>query len=456
MARATTRRSRSFSRTHRSFVRFQFRPSGARAGSPRRVRPARRPSFLAVARGAALGVGRRVGRRGGSPASATVTPAPAELLPLAAQTQLSSPPASPPTPVALASDSSRLGALSLARLLQSAVGARGEGSDADRELHDQIEAFLLDQASPHTQRAYRKDLERFLKYLVVRSVRGGRPRTEPITREVIVGYKDQLTSEGLEPTTVDRHLSTLRSFFRWLVEGGVIERNPALGVRFMRVRKVSTTQAFTDEEVRALLAQPDLHTHTGALHYAVLMVLFFCGLRRSELCALTTQDLSVERGSRVLRVRGKGGRERLIPLLPAVWNAIAYYLRMVRRRPGDPGPLFVGAKRGPRSRPDAALDPSAVFYLVRKHARAAGVTRRVSPHSCRATAISNARDRKVADRAIQEFAGWASTDMITRYDKRRTAIVDSAAWAIEYGEIKQTATTEAENAPNDSAQSKIN
>jgi integrase len=87
-------------------------------------------------------------------------------------------------------------------------------------------------------------------------------------------------------------------------------------------------------------------------------------------------------------------------------------------------------RTGAREKP---LDPSQVFYVVTRYAKLAGVANRVSPHSCRATAISNARDHHVPDRAIQEFAGWTSPDMITRYDKRRTSVEASAAHAIQYG-----------------------
>jgi integrase len=74
-----------------------------------------------------------------------------------------------------------------------------------------------------------------------------------------------------------------------------------------------------------------------------------------------------------------------------------------------------------------------IFYIVTKYAKLAGIAHRVSPHSCRATAISNARDHNVPDRAIQEFAGWSTTNMITRYDKRKSSIEKSAAHAIHYG-----------------------
>src|SRR6185312_13425713 len=98
--------------------------------------------------------------------------------------------------------------------------------------------------------------------------------------------------------------------------------------------------------------------------------------------------------------------------------------------------LFIPLRNNRTGVLNKSLDPSMIFYIVTRYAKLAGISNRVSPHSCRATAISNARDHHVPDRAIQEFAGWASPDMITRYDKRRTAVEDSAAHSISYGEIR--------------------
>jgi site-specific recombinase XerD len=300
-------------------------------------------------------------------------------------------------------------------------------------LKQSIEAFLLDQRSPHTRTAYAKDLKRFVQYLLRRGLDRG---VERLDRSVLVAYKESLLSEGLQHTTVDRHLATLRSFFGWLQADGLIERNPAESVRFMNARKLSTTIGFSDEEVRRILVQPNLHTRVGAQHYAILMVLFYCGLRRSELCELRISSLFTERDTPVLRLRGKGNKERIVPLTRPVHKAIQYYFRITGRDRGRrDSPLFIGFRRRPGAEGEARpLDPSTIFYIVTKYAKLAGVESRVSPHSCRATAISNARDHQVPDRAIQEFAGWASTDMITRYDKRKSAIEESAAHAIVYGE----------------------
>jgi site-specific recombinase XerD len=305
-------------------------------------------------------------------------------------------------------------------------------------LRQSIEAFLLDQRSPHTRRAYGKDLKRFVRFLAARGAQALAP--EALERGVIIAYKESLLAEGLQHTSVDRHLATLRSFFGWLVDDGHLPKNPAEGVRFLNPKRLSKTIGFSDEEVRAILERPNLHTRTGSLHYAVLMTLFYCGLRRSELCELRMTNLGAERGHRVLRLTGKGNAERILPLQTPVWNAILYYLRMTRRE-GELGrdvPLFAAVRSRVDGREEARpLDGSMIFYLVRRYARLAGIQNRVSPHSCRATAISNARDRNVPDRAIQEFAGWASPDMITRYDKRKTSVEGSAALAIRYGTVAE-------------------
>jgi integrase len=163
------------------------------------------------------------------------------------------------------------------------------------------------------------------------------------------------------------------------------------------------------------------------------MVLFYCGLRRSELCALRTSQIFTERDTRLLRLRGKGDAERLVILNDPVWNALKHYFLITHRDPARDQWLFAPIRNNRTGETGKPLDPSMIFYIVRKYARLAGIQTRVSPHSCRATAISNARDHNVPDRAIQEFAGWASPDMITRYDKRKSVIENAAGRSIHYG-----------------------
>lgn len=303
------------------------------------------------------------------------------------------------------------------------------------KLRETMEAFLLDQRAENTRRAYQKDLKRFFTFLLVWEAEKG--RAPELNRNLLIAYKEGLLSDNLEHTTVDRHLATLRSFFRWVKEDGLLEKNPLDGVRFLKPKRISRTLGFSNEEVLRMLAIPDLHTRVGAQHYAILMVLFYCGLRRSELCALKTSQLINEREKWVFRLRGKGNKERFIVLTPQTWNAIRYVFRITQRSFEVDDFVFKPIRHTKSQNRDKPLDSSLIFYIVRKYARQAGILSKVSPHSCRATAISNARDHHVPDRAIQEFAGWASPDMITRYDKRKTAVEESASLSIRYGTEKE-------------------
>ena len=310
----------------------------------------------------------------------------------------------------------------------------------DGALRASMEAFLKDQRSPHTRNAYGKDLKRFMKYLIELKVNSG---IDSLDRKLIIGYKDFLLSEELLHTTIDRHLATLKSFFRWLVEDGVIEQNIAENVRFLNPKRESTTKGFTDEEVVQMLSLPDLYTKSGSLHYAILMVLFYCGLRRSELCELRTRSIGIERGHHFLKLIGKGNSERIVVMTEPVWNSIEHYARMTRKHLNQDLPLFSPVRNNRTLVRDKPIDSSMVFYIVTRYAKLAGIKHRVSPHSCRATAISNARDHQVPDRAIQEFAGWASPSMITRYDKRKSALEKSAVHSISYGaEIRKIPSAE--------------
>jgi site-specific recombinase XerD len=323
--------------------------------------------------------------------------------------------------------------LSRTRELRPLEESRLWSSDLIRpaaNLQQVFSAFLLDQRSEHTRRAYENDFKRFVQFLLLREAEKG---PSLVDRNLLIAFKDHLLSEGLEHSTVDRHLASLRSWLGWLTDEGYFERNPAQSVRLLNSKRLSRTVGLSDEEVRKLLALPDLTTRSGILHFAILNVLLYGGLRRSELCFLRTTNLGVERGVPILKLRGKGNRERLIPLQDHVASAIRHYLRAERKNPQEDQILFTPVKNNRTGILAKALDSSSVFYVVKKYAKMAGIQQRISPHSLRATAISNARDRLVPDRAIQEFAGWANPDMITRYDKRKTSIEKSAALAIRYG-----------------------
>jgi integrase/recombinase XerD len=299
----------------------------------------------------------------------------------------------------------------------------------------EMQRFVLTQRSEHTKRAYKSDLDQFRGYLLAERQRGD-------SFDALLAYRDWLTKPkiaggaGLTRASANRKFATIRSFLAWLQARGKTQENPSLWVKNYRAKTESPTQAFTDLEVAEMLSIPNERTPSGLMHSVILHLLFFLGLRRGELAQLQAKHLGwIRNGDHkvlTLRIPGKGDKERLLPMPKKVEDLLLRYLEKKRLEIGQEGYLFTPVKNNVTKQKEKPIATQAVYYIVKKYAQRAGVDRRVSPHSCRATAISNALDHAASHRAVQEMAGWSSPLMIERYDKRRTALQDSAVHLVDY------------------------
>ncbi len=299
----------------------------------------------------------------------------------------------------------------------------------------EMQRFVLTQRSEHTKRAYKSDLDQFRGYLLAERLRGD-------SFDALLAYRDWLTKPkiaggaGLTRGSANRKFATIRSFLGWLQARGKTQENPSLWVKNYRAKTESPTQAFTDLEVAEMLSIPNERTPSGLMHSVILHLLFFLGLRRGELAQLQAKHLGwIRNGDHkvlVLRIPGKGDKERLLPMPRKVEDLLLRYLEKKGLEIGQEAYLFTPVKNNVTKLKDKPIASQAVYYIVKRYAQRAGVDRRVSPHSCRATAISNALDHAASHRAVQEMAGWSSPLMIERYDKRRTALQDSAVHLVDY------------------------
>lgn len=294
-----------------------------------------------------------------------------------------------------------------------------------------LDSFLKAQNSAHTRRAYENDLVDFLSYLKAKS--------SPMTVHTLVAYREELrtkvsvrTGEPLSHVSINRKIATIKSFLNWLVLNGVLPNNPAKAVKSFRAGRESPTRDLPNDRVRQILELPHRHKTGGRMHHAILMVLFHLGLRRAELVGLRTSDLFEQDGLRVMRVRGKGDKERVLPMPPDVAKSIDTYLEMAKKDVKVNQPLFSPEKNNITKVKDKPLHPNAIAYIVKHYATLAGVAYRVSPHSARATAVSNALDNLAPHRAVQHMAGWSSPLMVTRYDKRKEDLRNSAVKYVQY------------------------
>jgi integrase/recombinase XerC len=269
-------------------------------------------------------------------------------------------------------------------------------------------------ASPHTCRCYQRDLkgfEDFLKSSGVHVSPAGEAEIEKADRIAIRKYLGFLHRRN-KKSTIARKISTLRSFFKYLVKEKVVPFNPAKGVSTPKVEKSLPTTLTVDEAFR-LMESPNRVSEKpveglrekGLRDRAILELLYSSGLRVSELVGLNSNQLDLDLG--IVRVMGKGRKERIVPVGMKAIEATKSYLEergMVR---GD-GPIFVNSLGG-------RLTARSVGRLIKKYTKHSGIFRKVSPHSLRHTFATHLLDAGADIREIQEMLGHSSLSTTQRY-----------------------------------------
>ncbi len=268
-------------------------------------------------------------------------------------------------------------------------------------MNDPLSAFLrylaLERdASPHTLRSYRSDLAEFGRFV------GPGKGLDIVDARTVRGYLAHLHARRLEPASVGRKLAALRSWFRFLVRRGALQRNAAREVRGPRLPK-KLVSFLPIDEATALVEGKALRGAARPRDLAILELLYASGLRVSELAALTLD--AVDRAGRTVRVLGKGRKERIVPFGASAARALEAYLA---DRAATRGPLFTNHRGG-------RLTPRAIHAIVRRSAVAAGIARRVSPHTLRHTFATHLLDAGADLRAIQEFLGHSRLSTTQRY-----------------------------------------
>jgi site-specific recombinase XerD len=287
------------------------------------------------------------------------------------------------------------------------------------------EAWLANRRlSEHTRAAYRRDVAGWLTWCAERDLDPLRASFLDVNAyaRTLESTLDPRTGRRLAAATVARKLSGLSSWYAFLAKLRAVEANPVGGADRPHVsRDHSATVGLTADEVAALLAAAAARTGpTAARDRAAVVLLADLGLRVGELCSLDVGDLGDERGHRVVRFVGKGGRARRRALTPGAVAALDAYLDG-----RTAGPLFVTAT-------GARLDRHAVFRLVRRLARDAGLPgwARLSPHSLRHAFATTARDEGVPLEDVQDAMGHADPRTTRRYDRDRHNLDRDPAYRI--------------------------
>lgn len=253
-------------------------------------------------------------------------------------------------------------------------------------------------ASPHTLRGYAADLTEFTRFLAEEKIEG----LSGADTRAVRAYVARLHQRRLAKATIARKLAAVRSCFRFLARRGALEGNPARQVRSPRLGRRLPSFLPKDEATQLLDAAPE-PSAAGARDRALIELLYASGLRVAEGCGLDVDDLDEAR--RTVRVVGKGDKERVVPVGETALEALAAYLAMRGRRRG---PLFVNARGG-------RLTPRSAHRIVRRLARRAGLSQRVTPHTLRHSFATHMLGEGADLRLIQELLGHRRLSTTQRY-----------------------------------------
>jgi integrase/recombinase XerD len=266
-----------------------------------------------------------------------------------------------------------------------------------------IDALWLEEGlARNTLAAYRRDLTLYARWLSAR----GTDLTA--TTEADLHAYFAARHAGTRPTTSNRRLTVFKRFFRWALRERLVQADPTLRLQSAR-QPLRVPKTLTEAQVEALLAAPDVDTPLGLRDRTMLEVMYASGLRVSELVGLKTFAVGMNEG--VLRVLGKGSKERLVPFGQVARDWIVRYLAEARaailagQQSED---LFVTARGQGMTR--------AMFWvIVKKHARTAGITAPLSPHTLRHAFATHLLNHGADLRAVQMLLGHADISTTTIY-----------------------------------------
>lgn len=248
--------------------------------------------------------------------------------------------------------------------------------------------------SVNTRESYLRDTLYFLEYL---SDTG----TDPLQadEQTVQGYVDHLHELKRSPTTISRNLASVRCFYKFLIFRGLVENNPAKGIKLEKTVK-KLPQVLSGEEIELLLAQPDITEPKGCRDKAMLELLYATGIRASELINLNIKDLNLRSG--VLYCRGSKG-VRSIPVYPSAVVAVSDYIYRMRgliTGPESGNALFVNLNGG-------RLTRQGFWKIVKGYATEAGITKEITPHTLRHSFALHLLENGASVKDIQTMMGHA-------------------------------------------------
>ena len=290
-------------------------------------------------------------------------------------------------------------------------GRAGASGDADPTIKRFLDAVWMERGlSQNTLAAYRADLTALTRWLAERDI-----AVTDTTRPELLGFIGSRVEAGARPRSTARQLSSFRRFFRFLLREGVVKDDPTAQIAMPKIGR-SLPKSLTEEEVIALLGAPAVSDPLGHRDRTMLEVLYATGLRVSELVNLKYQQVNLNQG--VIRVVGKGNRERLIPLGEESVRWLAEFVRGPRveillERQTE---YLFPTRRGDR------MTRQAFWHIIKRYAKKAAIQKELSPHTLRHAFATHLLNHGADLRVVQMLLGHSdlsTTQIYTHVARER-------------------------------------
>lgn len=287
--------------------------------------------------------------------------------------------------------------------------------------------------NPRTRAAYEQDVKDFARFVGIQTPEECRH----VARAHVIAWRKELEAKGLAESSIRRKLSALSSFFDALCERNAVRDNPVHGVERPKASShEGLTPALSDAQARRLLNAPSPDTLKGKRDRAILSTLAHHALRRAELCGLRVKDIQQRHGLVHLRIHGKRGKLRFIPMHPEAQRMVTEYLAAAGHGEDMDGPLFRPVKNNTTKKMRKPISPRAVLRdVVQLYARATGLSLEVQglcTHSLRATGATNALEHGADIAEVQVWLGHADISTTRLYDHRRRRPEESPTFRVRF------------------------
>ena len=277
-------------------------------------------------------------------------------------------------------------------------------------------AWLQRGLADNTRMAYRSDLEQFAQWLLLRG-----QTLQQVRRDTLLDYLSWRLEAGYKARSSARFLSGARGFYQYLLEEGLIIDNPTLQVELPQIGR-SLPDTLSEADVEALLAAPNVEEVLGLRDRCMLEVLYACGLRVTELVSLTLDQLNMRQG--IVRVMGKGSKERLVPLGETALDWLVLYLKDGRREllTAAATDVLFPSQRGQQ------MTRQTFWHRIKLHAKVAGITKPLSPHTLRHAFATHLLNHGADLRVVQMLLGHSdlsTTQIYTHVARARLQAIHS-------------------------------